>query len=1044
MKLELTDERRERYRLILTHWLLMEAIPTLAIDEVLENRKDVSPSIWNPRRPEDQAAREHARLVLRADFSRGAPKILLGVLDLDDYLDILNQDPRLDIEPGDAEHVDDEADRTAFAETTKRQPVFLLEMQLDKTGEIIIDSIVPMDISTLLTDTEGKPLGTLYAENHGRRHRLICMIHELQERFKKAVREKRAARHATPKEIAAPVRATLNLIERLHEELIKLFPKELQPLLTEKMSLAIGRPKPQGALPSFYIRPIIRLLAKVENPNNHELEIGDGLYLALEEANPERWAGKPTDRGWDVLANPRCLFAITNPMRFNRGRWPTNPKHHLVIAQQIAISRARQAGSKNVPSVVAVNGPPGTGKTTLLKDLFADVVVRRAQRLVKLAQMSDGLTRVEQVGDCLPAELSPELIDDFAIVVTSNNNLAVENITKALPFDFSMPKEATSSIGARNGTASEGNCRPLPPALDRRTYFPEIGARLLDPENPPSNVWCAASVALGSNANFKVASQALFEVVSKQDKHGRSSTKPFLADLLDRYAEDVPDISYAWKGEVQHFLRLSEKVEHGLKALEKRFVTDVLVDLVKVEPTPPEVEQLSPKDIGPIKKETGLFAVLRRLFRRILGLSDPKPEPASAPMPALQQRVRTTKVPDPDRMINLSGKNNPRHLDSFMEGDAGVELDRLRSELFLSALQLHKLFIIANREDMVGILRRSLEDDLQNTPRGLATFGFFCPVVSYTLASFAMKLSSAPAGSIAWVVVDEAGQATLPASIGPLNVGKRVVIVGDPSQVPPVVTVPKSLAVRTQPKERAWNPYTKELGFWNPLRTSLQELADRTQKFGSRIRTTDGHLLWTGLPLRAHRRCCDPMFSISNDLSYAGQMVLAPDLATKTGRVPVPSRWVDAKRTGKTPVGNFVPEEWDAFKVVAGEISRELQAVGAPEKTCFICTPFRDVVNNVSRLLRTVSFPKLRFELVGTIHKLQGREADIVFFVLGGRSAGARAWAAQTPNLLNVAVTRAKESVIFIGERRLWKTGSFILADREFDGEGRAFIQRGR
>lgn len=31
MKLELTDERRERY-LLLTHWLLMEAIPALAIE----------------------------------------------------------------------------------------------------------------------------------------------------------------------------------------------------------------------------------------------------------------------------------------------------------------------------------------------------------------------------------------------------------------------------------------------------------------------------------------------------------------------------------------------------------------------------------------------------------------------------------------------------------------------------------------------------------------------------------------------------------------------------------------------------------------------------------------------------------------------------------------------------------------------------------------------------------------------------------------------------------------------------------------------------
>lgn len=1089
MKIKLSNERRKRYRLILTHWLLMEAIPPLAVDQVLVSRKDNRPFIWNPHRPEDRPARNGAAKELMADFGRFGPKILIGVFDLNDYLDILRRDPRLDIEPGGAEHVDNEVDKTAFAESTQSKPVFLLEMQLDKKGEIDPGSIVPRDIITLLTDTESKPVGTLYAENEGRRNRIVLMILELQEKFKKDVRKERAANHASPEEIKAPVRVDLRLLEQIHAEIIQLFPEALRPMLKDKMSIALGRPTPNGSIPSFYIRPIVQLLSQVEDPRRSELEIGDPLYLALERANPERWQAS-SESGCDILAEPKRLYDITSPKRFNRGRWPNNPKHHLVIAQQIALSRACQAGVGGVPSIVAVNGPPGTGKTTLLKDLFAEVVVRRAQRLIRLNQFSDGLVRIEQAGDSLPPELSPELVDDFAIVVTSNNNLAVENITKSLPFDFSLPAEAESLSGAVCKTGPDEKHRPLPPALNRRTYFPELGARLVDPENPPSNVWCAGSVALGSKANFKRASQALFEEVRVGDDKQRPRTMPYMAAVLERYASDIPDIRIAWQNEVNHFVSLSQKVERELDALEKRFVTDVLVDLVQVETIPEPVAPPAPKSNEPAEptptKGSGFLSALRRIFRRIFHLSEPgttpTPEPSpengwpcinpvivetgdwyptysapqgnthgtpdlsrsnttSEPKPKPKQRIRITRVPDPARMIDLSGKNNPRHLDSFMEGEAGVELDRLRSELFLSALQLHKLFLIANREDMVGILRRSIEEDLQDTPRGLATFGFFCPVVSYTLATFALKLSTAIESSIGWVVVDEAGQATLPSSIVPLNVAKRIVIVGDPAQVPPVITVPKSLAVRTQPKERGWNPYSKGLGFWNPMRTSLQEMADRTQDYGSRIRRSDGSLMWTGLPLRAHRRCCDPMFSISNDLSYAGQMVLARDLASKSGRIPVRSRWVDAKRTGKMPEGNYVPEEWEAFKAVATEISNELKAADAPEKTCFICTPFRDVVNNVSQLIKTVSFPKLRFELVGTIHKLQGREADIVFFILGGKTTGARAWAAGTPNLLNVAVTRAKESVIFIGERKLWKTGSFAIADREFDEEGKVLEQ---
>jgi hypothetical protein len=62
-------------------------------------------------------------------------------------------------------------------------------------------------------------------------------------------------------------------------------------------------------------------------------------------------------------------------------------------------------------------------------------------------------------------------------------------------------------------------------------------------------------------------------------------------------------------------------------------------------------------------------------------------------------------------------------------------------------------------------------------------------------------------------------------------------------------------------------------------------------------------------------------------------------------------------------------------------------------------------------------------ERIGTIHTFQGREADTVILVLGAPNAsqsGARKWAADTRNTLNVAVSRAKQRLYVVGSRGAW------------------------
>ena len=62
------------------------------------------------------------------------------------------------------------------------------------------------------------------------------------------------------------------------------------------------------------------------------------------------------------------------------------------------------------------------------------------------------------------------------------------------------------------------------------------------------------------------------------------------------------------------------------------------------------------------------------------------------------------------------------------------------------------------------------------------------------------------------------------------------------------------------------------------------------------------------------------------------------------------------------------------------------------------------------------------------MHTMQGREADVVILVLGTHPdrSGPRTWAAATPNLLNVAVSRARRRLYVIGNRQVWRTVKYF------------------
>ena len=96
----------------------------------------------------------------------------------------------------------------------------------------------------------------------------------------------------------------------------------------------------------------------------------------------------------------------------------------------------------------------------------------------------------------------------------------------------------------------------------------------------------------------------------------------------------------------------------------------------------------------------------------------------------------------------------------------------------------------------------------------------------------------------------------------------------------------------------------------------------------------------------------------------------------------------------------------------------KLLSAGARTEDIFLISPFKSVVRKLYAVARNLGIEK-----VGTIHTVQGKEADIVILVLGGnpQRPGAKQWASSKPNLLNVAVSRAKHRLYVIGHYDDWK-----------------------
>ncbi len=627
----------------------------------------------------------------------------------------------------------------------------------------------------------------------------------------------------------------------------------------------------------------------------------------------------------DVL-QPRILLESIDPGKQSPGRWPADPAHGLYTAQQaalhVALPALRQEGG-----LLGINGPPGTGKTTLLREIITDVVVTRARRLLEAGVddlFSPRWTRLSSKAGFY--DINKDVFADQGIVVSGNNNAAIEHISTELPLLRSIAGQAFPDAG----------------------YFSVAATTII--EEP---CWAMLSAALGRfekksafvNKFWFAPGGSFGYFLKEQEAHdnrdGYAKTAEALRSLLKEYE------AYQALASAYHERLLAGHVDQELA---QRLITDY-------------------------------------------GLT-----PASIP--------KLTFLHDSAQTLHA------------MTPYSGGKLDLLRSHSFRRRLDLHEWAIRCNARSFrsnlgvfVDMLSGKYRDQIsERMAETLWDSFFFCiPVVSVTLASFARQFPKMGCGSLGWLLLDEAGQATLPSVCGPLWRAKRAILIGDTLQIPPVVTIPKGLSRLLQ------THYGIVDGCWSPVDRSAQFLADRVTANGTTI--TDPNKVWTGIPLRAHRRCGEPMFSISNAIAYNGQMVSVSLASVPTEELPTgPSGWIDVVGEGSAG-DHLIPAEVE----IVGDLLKELTTISGG---IFVISPFK----SIAAICADRYDDKERGVACGTIHTFQGKEADIVLLILGTTAVDKRArdWVAASPNMLNVAVTRARHRLYVIGNRAAWSAHRYF------------------
>ncbi|WP_273319349.1 AAA domain-containing protein [Vallitalea guaymasensis] len=713
------------------------------------------------------------------------------------------------------------------------------------------------------------------------------------------------------------------------------------------------------------------------------------------------------------------------------------PKYGVNEKQWSIIDRSQNS------NMLAVTGPPGTGKTTVLKEVIADNFVKKTKALIDVWDKDWTKRKSGVYKSPLGGKNSK---NNYSILVSSTNNNAVDNLGDELAkeiklFNRSKLSRVKSTFCAKMGkkdnieTFIKECFLPLSQTLNDIEEYNEdlsLNKEFINIYNDIEKF--NESIALFDNVKDELQNVGVnvfdYDSVNRIDMKLQEKSNQ-INDDISTNKENIKSLESKINGDQREIIKDNKKIGTLENELDNIKTRQESINNIKSIPVIGRVYSLFVnKEITELEIKTkNVNKELNGYRESILFLSNEINKNEKEINKIKQQITELNDIFNKNKLVIgvisrylsryiefkqlMNNYNINLHVNESRYKICNCEALRMkRSRLFQLALFINEAYIIKCRkqiiEDLTIILNEPdgilfskhyrstyiYEESIEKDLRALWEVYFLCfPVITTTLHSLHRGRFHMIDNIFDLLLIDEAGQVMPHYLVGPMYRARRAIIVGDVLQLNPV---------RNQVYPEVFEKYEKQYGLndiYNLDNQSAQSFANRVTDYYELL---DNKKI--GIILEEHRRCEKNIAMFSNDHVYSNRMKIVKKNETKE-MLDTNLAFVDVRGIKNKDYTNNA--EVNICKAIVAELKKT-----NPNSEIGIITPYKNQEKLLGYNIKSTNIE------CGTVHRFQGKGKDIIIISLVVSSIKDKkglSFLGAEPNFLNVALTRAKKQLIIVG-----------------------------